>query len=80
MEDRNDYSSLSDIMRRKAQLKDSLTANERRIGSLWKTLFQQDKSKANQSPSMRLANIISTSAGLLDGALLGWKLYRRFVK
>ncbi len=80
MEDRNDYSSLSDIMRRKAQLKDSLTANERRIGSLWKTLFQQDKSKANQSPSMRLANVISTSAGLLDGALLGWKLYRRFVK
>ncbi len=80
MEDRNDYSSLSDIMRRKAQLKGSLTANERRIGSLWKTLFQQDKSKANQSPSMRLANVISTSAGLLDGALLGWKLYRRFVK
>ncbi len=80
MEDRNDYSSLSDIMRRKAQLKDSLTANERRIGSLWKTLFQQDKPKANQSPSMRLANVISTSAGLLDGALLGWKLYRRFVK
>ncbi len=80
MEDRNDYSSLSDIMRRKAQLKDSLTANERRIGSLWKTLFRQDKSKANQSPSMRLANVISTSAGLLDGALLGWKLYRRFVK
>lgn len=80
MEDRNSYSSLSDIMQRKAQLKASLTANERRIGSLWKTLFQQDRPAANQSPSMRLANFISTSAGLLDGALLGWKLYRRFVK
>ncbi len=79
MVDRNDYSSLSDIMRRKAQLKDSLTANEKRIGTLWKSLFQQDKLKTN-SPSMKLANIISTSAGLLDGALLGWKLYRRFVK
>ncbi len=80
MEDRNDYSSLSDITRRKAQLKASLTANERRIGTLWKNLFQQDRVKANQSPSMRLANMISTSAGLIDGALLGWKLYRRFVK
>lgn len=80
MEERNDYSSLSDITRRKTQLKASLTANERRIGTLWKSLFQQDRVKANQSPSMRLANMISTSAGLIDGALLGWKLYRRFVK
>ncbi len=74
------YSSLDDIQRRKSALKGDLTANERRIGKLWNELFRPERKKTIQTPSMKLANIFSTGAGLLDGALLGWKLYRKFIK
>lgn len=73
------YESLADIMARKAELKADLTANEKSISTLWGTLFKPEKQTA-KTPSMKLANFISTGAGLLDGLLLGWKLYRRFLK
>ncbi len=73
------YSSLDDIQRRKSVLREELAVNEKRIGKLWNGLFHPEK-KMMQTPSLRLANLFSTGAGLLDGALLGWKLYRKFLK
>ncbi len=32
------------------------------------------------SPSKRITGLINTSAALFDGAILGWKLYRKFRK
>ncbi len=77
---RKTYSSLDDIQRRKSELRTDLTVSEKRISSLWHTLFQPNKPKSIQTPSMKLAGIFSTGAGLFDGVLLGWKLYRKFIK
>jgi hypothetical protein len=74
------YGSLDDIIRRKSELKQDLTTSEKKIGKLWNTLFTPDKPRGVQTPSMRLKGLFSTGAGLFDGILLGWKLYRRFLK
>jgi hypothetical protein len=45
------------------------------INTLWKTLFHK---KTHPSKGMRISELMSTGAGMLDGLFLGWKLYRKF--
>jgi hypothetical protein len=74
------YSSLGDIRLRKSKIKKEITDNEKEIAMLWKSLFRSDSDKAFQTPSKKITNFLKTGAGLLDGIILGWKLYRRFVR
>lgn len=74
------YNTLEEIRLRKNSLKSDIAANEKNIVKIWRSMFNYDKPKSYQSPSRRLAGIISTGAGLLDGVLLGWKLYRKFIR
>ncbi len=68
--------TLEDIAEYKARVKEEIKADERRIGEQWQTLFKADEYKGNN----RWMGILNTSMGMLDGAILGWKLYRQFKK
>lgn len=74
------YGSLNDIRQRKLKLQGDIISNEKRIRQLWQSLFRPEQQTGYQTPSKRLSKFITTGAGLLDGFLLAWKLYRRFIK
>lgn len=73
-----EYHTLTELRQRKAQLLDDLAKDDKRIRSLWTKLCYRPK--ADASPSQRLTSMISTGGSILDGLILGWKLYRKFGK
>ncbi len=79
-EDERIYHSLSEMRRRKRQLKSEIKANEKAVSRLWNDLFHAPKSKHPATRAYRLSKVFSTGMTVVDGALLVWKLYRRFRK
>lgn len=69
------YKSLNDIRLRKAQLRSDIIKDSNKIAGLWNELVH--KPKDNSTPMKRFSGMITTGAGVLDGAILGWKLYRK---
>ena len=74
------YRSLEEIRQRKLALLNDIQADDRRIQSLWTSLFHKPEALYAPTPSKRLSGLVSTGAGIIDGILLGWKLYRKFNK
>lgn len=73
-----DYHTLTELRQRKAQLLEDIAKDDKRIKALWAQLFYRPKT--NDTPSQRITNMITTGGGILDGLILGWKLYRKFGK
>lgn len=63
---------------RKTQLLVDINKDSNRIGKLWGELFHAPKKDA--TPTKRFTGLMNTGAGILDGVILGWKLYRKFGK
>jgi hypothetical protein len=79
MENIFEYKSLDDIRRRKETLRNDIQEDDRKIKHLWEDMSRpSDLFCKNASPSKRFAGLMNTGAALFDGALLGWKLYRKF--
>lgn len=74
------YNSLREINLRKSKLRGEIRTQEKNINRLWNGIFHQKEKKGVATPSQRVSQIISTGAGVFDGVMLGWKLYRRFKK
>ena len=74
------YTTLDDIRQRKDELLGDIRKDDREMRTLWNTLFRKPDMLVSSSPSKRLSILMSTSVGLLDAAILGWKLYRKFHK
>jgi hypothetical protein len=56
-----------------------IDADDAKIQTLWNSLFTKPEILSrNASPSKRLQSLLQVGAGAFDGALLAWKLYRRF--
>lgn len=73
------YTSLADLRLRKEQLLKDISADDAKIKTLWSSLFTMPEGlSANASPSKRLGSLLSIGASAFDGALLAWKLYRKF--
>ena len=72
----SEYRTLNDIRLRKAQLRTDIIKDDNRIAGLWNELVH--KPKAKNTPTQRFSGAVSTGAGILDGLILGWKLYRTF--
>jgi hypothetical protein len=73
------YNSLDDIREGKQKLKQDINTNEEQIRTLWKSLFKPvDEGMTKRG--RRWSTVINTGAGVVDGLLLGWKLYRKFKK
>lgn len=76
-----EFNSLHDIRKRKEALLADIKEDDHKIKELWKSLFKKpDALSRNASPSKRIASVITNSMGLIDGIILGWKLYRKFKK
>ena len=69
------YGSLEAIRNRKRELRKQLQTSDSEIRVMWKELFHRPEPTTK---SMRMSSLMSTGAGILDGLILGWKLYRKF--
>lgn len=74
---RQSYKSLTEIHLKKEDLLKDIRKDDKQIQNLWKSLFHNDIQKAT-TRSQRFSGLINTGAGILDGIILGWKLYRKF--
>lgn len=75
------YKSLGDIRMRKEKLRKDLEADDAKIKRMWGSLFAKpDLLSPNASTGKKLNSMLSIGAGALDGAILAWKLYRKFRK
>lgn len=70
------YKDITEIEAKKEELRKALTKKEDEIATLWDTLFNPPQPKL-ETPTQKAIHYAHTAAGLLDGAMLGWKLYRR---
>ncbi|MBP3838176.1 MAG: hypothetical protein ILA04_03455 [Prevotella sp.] len=73
------YHSLSQIKEQKEAIRNSIQEDDRRMKELWNKLFHHEPTHL-KTPTKRFAGIMNTGANLLDGLILGWKLYRKFNK
>jgi len=77
--DQIQYSSLNEIRLRKELLQKDIEADDAKIKALWHSLFvRPDALSKKATPSKRMQSLFSIGAGAFDGALLAWKLYRKF--
>ena len=74
------YQSLLAIRARKTQLNKDIQRSEQEIKATWNSIFHPKKLPTPKTPAQRLVALASSSVGLIDGALLGWKLYKRFIQ
>ena len=72
--------SLEELQARKDLLQEDILKEEQQIKDLWNDLFHKPAMLTSASPSKRLASMLSTGAGIIDGVILGWKLYKKFKK
>ena len=76
-----EYKSLDDIRRRKETLRNEIQEDDKKIKNLWEEMSRpSDLFSKSASPSKRIVGLMNTGAALFDGAILGWKLYRKFRK
>lgn len=72
----HDYRTLDEIRLRKAHLETEIAKDNAKIKGLWDNLFHKPAKRPKQKN--RFSGMINTGAGIVDGLLLGWKLYRKF--
>ena len=65
------FSSLSEIRARKEELQKEIYADEEKM-------FYKRESEEPATPVQRMSNMINMGAGVIDGVILGWKIYRKF--
>ncbi len=77
--DINVYNSLGDIRLKKEHLRKQIDADNAKIQTLWGQLFTKpDILQRQASTGKKLNSLLQVGVGALDGALLAWKLYRKF--
>lgn len=71
--------SLKILQQRKADVKKEITAKEKGLHKLWDDVFHKPQPVMQSfSPTRRAMSFLSSSTAVIDGMLLGWKLYNRF--
>ena len=71
----SEYKTLKAISARKQQLLTGIRADNAKIGTLWKDLTTKHE---QPTKGLKMADILNTGAGIFDGAMLGWKIYRKY--
>lgn len=75
-----DIDSLATLRAHKVLVRKELDGSEKKLGDIWNSLFHQPASQKSSSPTQRALTLVNNYAGIIDGAILGWKLYRKFGK
>lgn len=78
MEKMENYNTLHEIRLRKELILSEIRRDNQQINVLWKELFR--KPEPNRKKGFTMASLMTTGAGLADGFMLAWKLYRKFKK
>ena len=73
------YKSLQEIRMRKQMLKKDIRKDDKLMKDLFGSIFKPAEAKSTL-PTKRFGFMMNTGAGILDGLILGWKLYRKFKK
>ncbi len=77
----NIYTTLDEIRLRKNAILKDIKADDEKIRRQWHSLFNKpDMVNKKATPARRINSLFSTGAGMIDAAILGWKLYRKFKK
>ena len=76
--DGNRAAELEEIERYKDEVRQSIHDDEKRIGKLWSDLFHKEDRHTPKTPVQRMINMVNIGSGVIDGLILGWKLYRKF--
>ena len=71
------FSSLDDIRLYKEELLEQIRQDRDVILTKWNDLFHREE-PAPQSKAQKIMKMLSMGTGVLDGAMLGWKLYRKY--
>lgn len=76
MEDfQREYDSLYALRMRKKELAQQCKDEEDKIKELWADLFEEEKP---DNLSDRINSMVKMGIGAFDGALLCWKLYKKY--
>lgn len=71
------FSSLDDIRAYKEELLEQIRQDRDVISTKWNDLFHREE-PTPQSKVQKIMKMLSMGTGVLDGAMLGWKLYRKY--
>ena len=71
------FSSLDDIRLYKEELLEQIRQDRDVISTKWNDLFHREE-PTPQSKAQKIMKMLSMGTGVLDGAMLGWKLYRKY--
>ncbi|WP_297220958.1 hypothetical protein [uncultured Prevotella sp.] len=71
------FSSLDDIRAYKEELREQIRQDRDVISTKWNDLFHKEE-PAPQNKAQKIMKMLSLGTGVLDGAMLGWKLYRKY--
>lgn len=71
------FSSLDDIRAYKEELREQIRQDRDVISTKWNDLFHREE-PAPQNKAQKIMKMLSMGTGGLDGAMLGWKLYRKY--
>lgn len=71
------FSSLDDIRAYKEELLEQIRQDSDVISTKWNDLFHREE-PTPQSKAQKIMKMLSMGTGVLDGAMLGWKLYRKY--
>ena len=77
VEKKEKYETLNEIRLRKEIVLSEIRRDNQQMAILWKELF---KKPAPRKKGFTLASLMSKGAGLADGFMLAWKLYRKYKK
>lgn len=75
-----EYNDLRAIQVRRRQLRKEIHAESETIKRLRQQLLGKDGSGRRKSRRLSFGSMLTAGAGILDGALMAWKLYRKFKK
>ena len=69
--------SLELLRARKRLIRAELDKSEEKLGDIWNDVFHSQEKEETNSPTMKAMAFITSAAGVIDGVVLGWKLYRK---
>jgi len=70
------YRSLVELRLRKEQIRNAIHKDNSDIADKWRSLFKKPEGKKKKS--LTVSSLVNTGAGVFDGFLFAWKLYRKF--
>ncbi|MCI6702117.1 MAG: hypothetical protein MR455_02105 [Prevotella sp.] len=69
------FQSLDDLQLKKEEIRAQIRENNVQIQTMWQELFPK---QTQTTPTSKWSNAMTKGFGVVDGAILGWKIYRKF--